>query len=63
MSTKTKGRFGGSRAAYASVQFKSYFTTLASITKDVLVTLTVWGVIPASLAFWVINLQIFRGRK
>ena len=54
MITKTEGRAGGSQAAPKTSKSTLDFTRFASRIKTLIVTLTLWGVLPVGVAEWMI---------
>lgn len=56
MKKNRKGRTGWHRWTLTTSICKSYFSGLTSKIKDLIITLTLWGLIPVKLANWIINL-------
>jgi len=56
MKKNRKGLTGWHRWTLITSICKCYFNGLTSKIKDLIITLTLWGLIPVKLADWIINL-------
>lgn len=54
MTTKTKGRNGGDRAALKTTCVRNH-TSIRSRLKGLIVRLALWGILPVGLAQWLVQ--------